>query len=128
MLMSTIASSCGASTVRTPRLELLMMWSGPGDMSETGSCACRLLQHNLDEARRIIQPPLPHIATFAEEQSPEMRDIIFDNFNTLAVLFRAPPSSFLQTSSLEEEDDDVRLPPLSAAGGYSSDIISSLLT
>ncbi|KAK9822016.1 hypothetical protein WJX74_000790 [Apatococcus lobatus] len=76
----------------------------------------RLLQHNLDEARRIIQPPLPHIATFAEEQSAEMRDIIFDNFNTLAVLFRAPPSSFLQASSLEEEEDEVRLPPLGAAG------------
>ena len=78
--------------------------------------SCRLLQHNLDEARRIIQPPLPHISTFAEEQSAEMRDLIFDNFNTLAVLYREPPSSFLQAATLDEEDLDGGLASSSAAG------------
>lgn len=90
----------------------------------------------MDEARRVIQPPLPHITTFAEEQSAEMRDLIFDNFNTLAVLFRAPPSSFLQGSSLDEEHHNEGLVPLSAAGQllsrtapYSSlDLTASLAT
>ncbi len=45
-----------------------------------------------------------------------MRDLIFDNFNTLAVIYRAPPSSFLQASIIEEEDEDGALASMSAAG------------
>ena len=40
--------------------------------------------------------PLPAISHFAEEQSAELRDRIFDEFNSLAVVLRAPAAAFVQ--------------------------------
>ena len=42
----------------------------------------------------MVNPPLPHISTFSEEQSPEVRDRIFEDFNSLAVVYRLPAASF----------------------------------
>lgn len=42
----------------------------------------------------MVASPAPAIGRFAEEQSPEQRDRIFDELNTLAVVYRQPSSSF----------------------------------
>ena len=55
---------------------------------------CRLLHYNVQEAKRVVASPAPAITRFAEEQSPEQRDRIFDELNTLAVVYRQPSSSF----------------------------------
>ena len=68
--------------------------------------------------------PLPAISHFSEEQSSELRDRIFDEFNTLAVILRAPSATFIKEapSTLEEEEPDaplVRPPPISHESGPS---------
>lgn len=54
----------------------------------------RLLRLGAEEAACVVSPPLPHISTFSEEQSPEVRDRIFEDFNSLAVVYRLPAASF----------------------------------
>ena len=49
----------------------------------------------------MVSPPLPHISTFSEEQSPEVRDRIFEDFNSLAVVYRMPASSFGKVRCLQ---------------------------
>lgn len=51
----------------------------------------------------MLGAPLPSIARFAEEQSPEQRDRIFDELNTLAVVYRQPSSAFATTAPAHEE-------------------------
>ena len=65
--------------------------------------ACRLLHHNLQEAKRVVASPAPAITRFAEEQSPEQRDHIFDELNTLAVIYRKPSSSFTNAVPAHKE-------------------------
>ena len=65
--------------------------------------ACRLLHHNMLEAKRIVASPAPAITRFAEEQSPEQRDHIFDELNTLAVIYRKPSSSFTNAVPAHKE-------------------------
>ncbi len=81
-----------------------------GHMESEGA-ACRLLQHSVKEAERVAGSPLPAVSHFSEEQSSELRDRIFDEFNTLAVILRAPSVTFIKEapSSLEEEEPDARL-------------------
>jgi hypothetical protein len=67
----------------------------------------RLLQQNVKEAERVLGAPLPAISHFAEEQSLELRDRIFDEFNSLAVVLRAPSASFLQDGPLSPPDDSL---------------------
>ena len=64
---------------------------------------CRLLHFNVQEAKRIVAAPAGAIARFAEEQSPEQRDRIFDELNTLAVVYRQPSSSFTTTVPAHKE-------------------------
>ena len=55
--------------------------------------------------------PLPAISHFSEDQSSELRDRIFDEFNTLAVILRAHSATFIREvpSTLEEEEPDASL-------------------
>ncbi|DBA85225.1 TPA: hypothetical protein ACH3X2_005929 [Trebouxia sp. C0005] len=75
----------------------------------------RLLHHNLQEAKRIVASPAPAITRFAEEQSPEQRDHIFDELNTLAVIYRKPSSSFTNAVPAHKEEEDEGL--ISIGGG-----------
>lgn len=63
----------------------------------------RLLHYNFEQAKTVLGAPLPSIARFAEEQSPEQRDRIFDELNTLAVVYRQPSSAFATTAPAHEE-------------------------
>lgn len=57
--------------------------------------ACRLLQAGVEAAAAVIAAPAQALAAFAEEQSAELRDRVFDEFNSLAVIFRAPSAMFV---------------------------------
>lgn len=48
----------------------------------------RLLKTNVQEAERIISPALPTVTEFAEEMTPEMKDRIFDEFNSLSIIYQ----------------------------------------
>ena len=55
----------------------------------------------MEAAKRVVNPVLPAIPAFSEEQSPELRDRIFDEFNTLAVVYRQPSAAFVRAGPLE---------------------------
>lgn len=52
----------------------------------------------------MIGGALPGIVSFSEEQSAERRDRIFEEFNSLAVVYRAPSSAFVAEGDAQEYD------------------------
>ena len=81
---------------------------------------CRLLQASVREAERVAGAPLPAISHFSEEQSSELRDRIFDEFNTLAVILRAPSATFIKAAaaSIDEDEPDAPLVRAHESGMY----------
>ena len=69
----------------------------------------------MEQAKAVISPALPAISAFSEEQSAELRDRIFDEFNTLAVVYQQPSSAFVQQAAPEVEDDFLVSQELSSA-------------
>lgn len=58
----------------------------------------------MEAARRVICAPLPATqAGFSEEQGAELRDRVFDEFNSLSVVFNAPSSSFLDDQVIAQK-------------------------
>lgn len=55
----------------------------------------RLLQHGVETAERVINPPKQAVSVFADMQSSEIKDRIFDEFNSLAVVYQEPSYMFL---------------------------------
>jgi hypothetical protein len=60
----------------------------------------RLLLHSVEEAKRVVAPDAGAVAAFAEETSPEIMDRIFEEFNSLSVVYRRPASSFVKVRKL----------------------------
>nr|DAD44674.1 TPA_asm: hypothetical protein HUJ06_002904 [Nelumbo nucifera] len=50
----------------------------------------RLLQYNVSVAERVVNPPKQAVSVFADTQSSEIKDRIFDEFNSLSVLYQKP--------------------------------------
>ncbi len=48
----------------------------------------RLLQQGVEIAERVVNPPKQAVSVFADTQSSEIRDRIFDEFNSLAVVYQ----------------------------------------
>lgn len=48
----------------------------------------RLLQHDVSVAERVINPPKQAVSVFADTQSSEVKDRIFDEFNSLSVIYQ----------------------------------------
>ena len=47
-----------------------------------------LLQHNITVAERVVNPPKQAVSVFADTQSSEIKDRIFDEFNSLSVVYQ----------------------------------------
>jgi hypothetical protein len=58
---------------------------------------CRLLHHSVGAAQSIVDVQRPVVTSFADAQSAETQDRIFDELNTLSVVYRAPASTFIDT-------------------------------
>ncbi|XP_052188596.1 beta-adaptin-like protein A [Diospyros lotus] len=54
----------------------------------------RLLQHNVSVAELVVNPPKQAVSVFADTQSSEMKDRIFDEFNSLSVVYQKPSYMF----------------------------------
>ncbi|KAJ6745557.1 ADAPTOR COMPLEX SUBUNIT BETA FAMILY MEMBER [Salix koriyanagi] len=54
----------------------------------------RLLQHNVTVAERVVNPPKQAVSVFADTQSSEVKDRIFDEFNSLSVVYQKPSYMF----------------------------------
>uniref|UniRef100_A0A251VLX7 Beta-adaptin-like protein n=1 Tax=Helianthus annuus TaxID=4232 RepID=A0A251VLX7_HELAN len=48
----------------------------------------RLLQHNVSVANSVVNPTKQAVSVFADTQSSEIKDRIFDEFNSLSVLYQ----------------------------------------
>ncbi|KFM26556.1 Beta-adaptin-like protein A [Auxenochlorella protothecoides] len=70
--------------------------------------ALRLLRHDVHAAREVLGAPLPLISRPGEEQAAEVEDRIFDEMNTLSVLYRAPAYTFID-------------PTITSVGAYDTD-------
>lgn len=55
----------------------------------------RLLQHDVSVAERVVNPPKQAVSVFADTQSNEIKDRIFDEFNSLSVVYQKVWFSFL---------------------------------
>ncbi|KAK2986463.1 hypothetical protein RJ640_029696, partial [Escallonia rubra] len=54
----------------------------------------RLLQYKVSVAERVVNPPKQAVSVFADTQSSEIKDRIFDEFNSLAVVYQKPSYMF----------------------------------
>ena len=48
----------------------------------------RLLQYDVSVAEHVVNPPKQAVSVFADTQSSEIKDRIFDEFNTLSVVYQ----------------------------------------
>ncbi|GAB4837274.1 hypothetical protein Ancab_002176 [Ancistrocladus abbreviatus] len=55
----------------------------------------RLLQYNVSVAERVVNPPKQAVSVFADTQSSEVKDRIFDEFNSLSVIYQKPSYMFI---------------------------------
>lgn len=60
----------------------------PQDVHDRALLYYRLLQQGADVAQKVINPEKRAVNEFAETQSSEAKDRIFDEFNTLSVVYR----------------------------------------
>ncbi|CAK9141212.1 unnamed protein product [Ilex paraguariensis] len=54
----------------------------------------RLLQYNVSVAEQVVDPPKQAVSVFADTQSSEIKDRIFDEFNSLSVVYQKPSYMF----------------------------------
>ncbi|KAF7036906.1 hypothetical protein CFC21_047423 [Triticum aestivum] len=54
----------------------------------------RLLQYDPAVAERVVNPPKQAVSVFADTQSSEIKDRIFDEFNSLSVVYQKPSYMF----------------------------------
>ncbi|KAL9226813.1 hypothetical protein vseg_002582 [Gypsophila vaccaria] len=54
----------------------------------------RLLQHGTSVAEKVVNPPKQAVSVFADTQSSEIKDRIFDEFNSLSVVYQKPSYMF----------------------------------
>ncbi|CAI9260136.1 unnamed protein product [Lactuca saligna] len=54
----------------------------------------RLLQHSVSVANSVVNPVKQAVSVFADTQSSEIKDRIFDEFNSLSVLYQKPSFMF----------------------------------
>lgn len=54
----------------------------------------RLLQYNVSTAERVVYPAKQAVSVFADTQSSEIKDRIFDEFNSLSVVYQKPSYMF----------------------------------
>eukprot|EP00887_Chlorella_sp_A99_P000646 scaffold5.g646.t1 len=66
----------------------------------------RLLQHSVGAAQAVIAAPRPPATRFTEAQTAETQDRIFDELNSLSVVYRAPAATFVDVEELERYEQD----------------------
>lgn len=61
----------------------------------------RLLQYNVSVAECVVNPPKQAVSVFADAQSSEIKDRIFDEFNSLSVVYQKVLSYSVLVSGFE---------------------------
>ncbi|KAK9273245.1 hypothetical protein L1049_018052 [Liquidambar formosana] len=69
-------------------------------------------QYNVSVAERVVNPPKQAVSVFADTQNSEIKDRIFDEFNTLSVVYQKGQNlqiTLFQLRGLEANDKDLLL-------------------
>ena len=90
--------SCSRSPSEAATAGVLTSCASPRPAAVVPGCArlCRLLRYDVEKAQLVISPTVAPLSSFAEEQSPEMMDRIFEEFNSLSVIYRRPSQAFVK--------------------------------
>lgn len=59
----------------------------------------RLIAHGINHARHVFSEPQVPIVVFEDEARPEVKDRIFEEFNTLSVVFDEPSDRFIKKAA-----------------------------
>lgn len=78
-----------------------------------------LAQAGPEQAQAVIAAPRPMLARFEEAQSAEVADKIFDEWNSLSVVYRAPAATFIEPGELGPR---VEVDSIGEAGGSEEDL------
>ncbi|KAJ0089953.1 hypothetical protein Patl1_12876 [Pistacia atlantica] len=65
----------------------------------------RLLQYNVSVAENVVNPPKQAVSVFADTQSSEIKDRIFDEFNSLSVVYQKNRSNSLVVGFIFTDTD-----------------------
>jgi len=79
----------------------------------------RLLQVSPEEARRVICAPKEVVEEFQEEMDADLKDRVFEEFNSLSTVYKQPASKFIQVSGSPFVASKMPPPPLEAGQGES---------
>ena len=55
----------------------------------------RLLEEGVDDARTVLSAPKLYVESFAEADTSELVDALFEEFNSLAITYRRPSQAFI---------------------------------
>lgn len=69
---------------------------------------CRLLKLDVDSAKKVIvgDSSTPQsLPFFSTELSPEAQEAIFEEFNTLSVVYQQPAALFVQSAQYQAQDE-----------------------
>ena len=66
----------------------------PQDVHDRALLYYRLFQNGLEVAESVVNPPKQPVSVFTDKQSSEAKDRIFDEFNSLAVVYRKVSFTF----------------------------------
>lgn len=76
----------------------------------------RLLRHNVRAAAQVVGTPKASVASYVEDDTSDLRDKLFEEFNSLSVIYATPssvfnrkveePESDSESSDEESEDDE----------------------
>lgn len=78
----------------------------------------RMLASDVSLAKRVFQGKSLPVASFSADLDPTSQDVIFDEFNTLSVLYREPATSFIQNYDLLAAEEDLVADALPATPQY----------
>ena len=100
------------------------------DVHDRGLLYFRLLQLNVEEAQRVIAPEKASIAAFAEEGDSSVTDVVFEEFNSLSVIYNKPAIAFIEEYEREDFEDaelEERRANVGGAGGSTAAFTDSNL-
>ncbi|EFJ51657.1 hypothetical protein VOLCADRAFT_56821 [Volvox carteri f. nagariensis] len=87
----------------------------------------RLLRTDAAAAERVVAPPLLVVPWFSEALSPEAKEAIFAEFNTLSVVFQQPAAAFIERQPYHSLEAEPEPPSQAPTTGKCADRSTNLL-
>ncbi|KAK6249096.1 hypothetical protein QUC31_020661 [Theobroma cacao] len=85
----------------------------------------RILQYNVSVAEHVVNPPKQAVSVFADTQSSEIKDRIFDEFNSLSVVYQKPSYMFTDKEHRGPFEFSDELGNLSIGGEAADNVVSA---